>query len=71
VFGPLAASEQVLAAHGWPIKTAFLARLNLTLRQPGAAVGRRGMPRCKGEEGVHQQLALEHVYDHVCLPHAS
>ena len=27
--------------------------------------------RCKGEDGLHQQLVLYHVYDNVCLPHAS
>ena len=27
--------------------------------------------RCKGEDGLHQQLVLYHVYDNFCLPHAS
>lgn len=26
---------------------------------------------CKGEDGLHQQLALYHGYDNFCLPHAS
>jgi hypothetical protein len=26
---------------------------------------------CKGEDDVRQQLALYHVYDNFCLPHAS
>jgi hypothetical protein len=26
---------------------------------------------CKGEQGLHQQLALDHTYDNFCLPHAS
>jgi hypothetical protein len=26
---------------------------------------------CKGEDGLRQQLALYHVYDNFCLPHAS
>ena len=26
---------------------------------------------CKGEDGLHQQLALYHVYYNFCLPHAS
>jgi hypothetical protein len=51
VCGTLAASEQGRAAHGWHINTAFLERRNLTLRQPGAAGGRRVMTRCTGEEG--------------------
>src|SRR5262249_38765110 len=71
VFGTLAAIEQVLAAHGWHITTAFMERLNLTIRQHVAAVGRRVMTLCKGKEGLHQQLALYHVYYNFCLPHAS
>jgi hypothetical protein len=54
VFGTLAAVEQVLAAHGWHINTAFIERINLTLRQHVAAVGRRVMTLCKGEDGLHQ-----------------
>ena len=71
VFGTLTAIEQVLAAHGWQINTAFIERVNLTIRQHVAAVGRRVMTLCKGEEGLHQQLALYHVYYNFCLPHAS
>jgi hypothetical protein len=71
VFGTLEAVEQVLAACGWQINTAFVERLNLTIRQHVAAVGRRGSTLCKGEAGVHQQLALYHVYYNFCLPHAS
>jgi IS1 family transposase len=71
VFGTLEAVQQVLAACGWQINTAFIERLNLTIRQHVAAVGRRVTTLCKGEDGVHQQLALYHVYDNFCLPHAS
>ena len=70
MFGALAAIEQVLAAHGWHINTAFIERLNLTIRQHVAAVGRRVMTLCKSEEGVRQQVALYHIYDNFCLPHA-
>jgi IS1 family transposase len=58
IFGTLAAIEQVLAAHGWQINTAFIERVNLSIRQHVAAVGRRVMTLCQGEEGVRQQLAL-------------
>ena len=34
VFGTLEAVQQVLAACGWQINTAFVERLNLSLRQP-------------------------------------
>ena len=71
VFGALTAIEQVLAAQGWQINTAFIERVNLTIRQHVAAVGRRVMTLCKGEDGLRQQLALYHGYYNFCLPHAS
>jgi IS1 family transposase len=71
VFGTLEAVQQVLAACGWQINTAFVERLNLTMRQHVAAVGRRVSTLCKGEDGLQQQLALYHCYYNFCLPHAS
>lgn len=71
VFGTLAAVEQVLAACGWQIQTAFVERLNLDIRQRVAAVGRRVTTLCKGEDGMRQQLVLFHAYHNFCLPHAS
>jgi IS1 family transposase len=71
VFGTTAAVEQVLAACGWRINTAFIERVNLSIRQHVAAVGRRVITLCKGEEGVRQQLALYQTYYNFCLPHAS
>jgi IS1 family transposase len=71
VFGTLEAVEQVLAAYGWQINTAFIERVNLSIRQHVAAVGRRVATLCKGEDGLHQQLALYHVYYNFVLPHAS
>ena len=56
VFGTLEAVEQVLAACGWQIQTAFVERLNLAIRQRVAAVGRRVTTLCKGEDGLRQQL---------------
>jgi IS1 family transposase len=70
IFGALEAIERVLAAHGWQINTAFIERVNLSIRQHVAAVGRRVMMLCKGEGGLRQQLALYHTYDNFCLPHA-
>ena len=52
VFGTLEAVQQVLAACGWQINTAFVERVNLTIRQHVAAVGRRVITLCKGEDGV-------------------
>jgi IS1 family transposase len=71
VFGTLEAVQQVLAACGWQIQTAFVERLNLSLRQRVAAIGRRSAASCKGEHGLRQQLALLQVYHNFVLPHTS
>src|SRR5215468_9627661 len=62
VFGTPEAVRQVLAACGWQINTAFIERVNLSMRQHVAAVGRRVSTLCKGEQGLHQQQALYHTY---------
>jgi len=71
VFGTLERVKHVLAACGWQINTAFVERLNLTIRQHVAAVGRRVTTLCKHEAGLWQQLMLYQVYYNFCLPHAS
>jgi IS1 family transposase len=71
VFGTLETVNAVLAPLGCQINTAFIERLNLTIRQHVAAVGRRVSTLCKHEAGLRQQLALYHVYHNFCLPHAS
>jgi hypothetical protein len=71
VFGTFEAVQQGLAACGWQINTSFVERLNLTIRQHVAAIGRRVSTLCKGEEGLDQQLALYHGYYNFCLPHGS
>jgi IS1 family transposase len=71
VFGTIEAVHQVLRPLGWQINTAFVERINLSLRQHVAAIGRRVPTLCKGEEGVRQQLAVYHVYHNFVLPHAS
>jgi len=71
VFGTLVTVEQVLAPLGWHINTAFVERVNLTIRQHVAAVGRRVATLCKGEEGLRQQLALFQVSHNFVLPHTS
>jgi IS1 family transposase len=71
VFGTLEGVKQVLASQGWQINTAFIERINLTIRQHVAAVGRRVMTLCKGEEGLRHQLSLSHTYYNFCLPHTS
>ena len=69
VFGTKAAVDHVLAACGWQINTAFIERLNLSLRQRVAAIGRRSATPCKSENGLCQQLALFQVYHNFVLPH--
>jgi hypothetical protein len=71
VFGTLAGVKQVLASRGWQINTAFIERANLSIRQHVAAIGRRVMTLCTGEEGLRRQLALHQTYHNWCLPHAS
>jgi hypothetical protein len=71
VFGTKAAVEQVLAACGWQINTAFVERLNLSLRQRVAALGRRSATPCKSEDGLGQQLVLFQGYHNFVLPHTS
>jgi hypothetical protein len=71
VFGTLEAVQQVLAACGWQINTAFIERLNLSLRQHVAVVGRRVTTLCKGEAGLRQELILYQIYYNFCLPHTS
>jgi IS1 family transposase len=66
VFGTLDRVHAVLAACGWQINTAFVERLNLTIRQHVAAVGRRVSTLCKGEGGVRHQLALYSGYYNFC-----
>ena len=68
VFGSLEAVNHLLAPLGWHINTAFVERINLTIRQHVAAVGRRVTTLCKGEDGLRQQLAVFHCYDNFHLP---
>jgi len=71
VFGTLAQVSHLLASQGWHINTAFIERVNLTLRHHVAAVGRRVITLCKREAGLRSQLHLYHAYDNFCLPHGS
>ena len=57
-FGTRAAVPHVLAAGGGPSNPACIERLNLSMRQQVAAVGRRVTTLGKGEDGVQQPRAL-------------
>src|SRR6516164_11121552 len=62
VFGSLEAVNHILAPLGWHINTAFVERINLSIRQHVAAVGRRVSTLCQGEDGLRQQVAVFHCY---------
>jgi IS1 family transposase len=71
VFGTPDAVEHVLLACGRKINTAFVERLNLTIRQHVPAVGRRVNTLCQAQDNLRQELALFQTYYNFCLPHAS
>src|SRR5262249_28979022 len=54
VFGTLETVNAALAPFGWQINTAFVERLNLSMRQHVAAGGRRGRTRGEGEGGFQE-----------------
>lgn len=71
VIGTQATVDQVLKACGWVINTAFVERLNLSLRQRVAPIRRRSAASCKGEAGLDSQLTLFQVYYNFVLSHVS
>jgi hypothetical protein len=58
VFGTVAGVDRVLEPLGWQISTAFIERANGAIRQHVAAIGRRVITLCKGEDGLRHQLSL-------------
>jgi hypothetical protein len=71
VIGTQAAVDQVLNVWGWVINTAFVERLNLSLRQRVAPIRRRSATSCKSEEGLSHPLILFQAYHNFVLAHAS
>jgi len=72
VYGSLSAITAILEGSvGWVINTAFIERLNLTLRQHVPALGRKVVSLAKGEVGLCHQLSLTQAYYNFCLPHAA
>lgn len=63
--------EKVLVVCGWQINTAFVERLNLSLRQRVAATRRRSATPGKSGAGWSQQRVLCQVAHHVVLPPTS
>jgi len=73
VYGSMAMVEHILSQTGVGkiINTAFIERLNLTIRQHVAALGRKVMSLAKTKLGLEAQLALCQTYHNFCLPHSS
>jgi IS1 family transposase len=71
VIGTQTAVDRVLASCGWQISTAFIERLNLSLRQRVVAIRRRSASPCKSGQGLSHQLVLFQGYHNFVLPHAS
>lgn len=72
IFGSLKTIEKVLQAAGSQvINTAFIARLNLTIREHVAALGRKVQDIAKTVAGLRHQLSLAQAYHNFCLPHSA
>ena len=71
VFGCLEEVRARLGRWGWKINTAFVERLNLSIRQHLPALGRRVMTRAQSPVGLSHQAMLFLIYYNFCLAHAS
>jgi len=71
VFGTKDAVRAALAAVGYGINTAFVERLNRTLRAHVPGLGRREEGLAKTKKGLRRRLLLVRGYYNLCLPHLS
>jgi IS1 family transposase/transposase-like protein len=73
VYGGLEQIEVRLAQDGvgQGINTAFIERLNLTIRQLVSALARKVITLAKSESGLETQLSLCRAYYNFCLPHVA
>jgi IS1 family transposase len=71
VFGDRPQVQGVLDRRGWKLNTAFVERLNLTLRHHIPALGRRVIQRAHSSPGLAHQVDVFLIYYNFCLPHAS
>jgi hypothetical protein len=71
VFGTKEAVRAALAAVGQRINTAFVERLNRTLRAHVPGLGRRAEGLAKTKDGLRRRLWLVMGYYNLCLPHLS
>jgi len=73
VYGSLETIEATLklSGVGTVINTAFVERLNLSIRQGVAALRRKVSSLAKTEDGLRNQLSLWRAYYNFCLPHSA
>jgi hypothetical protein len=73
LYGSQEAVEAVLqdGGVGQVINTAFIERLNLTIRQHVAALARKVIQLARSETGLDNQLTLSQGYYNFCLPHTA
>jgi IS1 family transposase len=73
VYGSLETIEAILkqSGVGKVINTAFIERLNLSIRQGVAALGRKVTSLAKTDDGLRNQLSLWRAYYNFCLPHST
>ena len=71
VFGTKEAVRAALSAAGHRINTAFVERLNRTLRAHVPGLGRREEGLAKTKVGLRRRLMLVMGYYNLCLPHLS
>ncbi len=71
VFGSWEGVQQSFAPHGWQVNTAFVERLNLSIRQHVSGLGRRVNTLALSAAGLEQQVRLYQIYYNFCLPHAA
>ncbi len=70
IYGSMEVIKSMLESSvGKVINTAFIERLNLTLRQHVPALGRKTVGLAKGKPGLSRQLTLVQAYYNFCLPH--
>jgi len=71
IFGSLTRITETLGPLGWTINTAFVERLNLTIRQLVPGLGRRVNTLLHSPESLAQQVCLAQTYYNFCLPSGS
>jgi IS1 family transposase len=69
IFGSAHTITTILTTAGHAINTAFIERLNLTVRMHLPALARKVLSFAKTPAGLQQQLSVGRAYYNFCLPH--